>query len=195
VNSAASAYGIAPILGYSLSQAAALIIRIISLVILSAFSVLGLKDAVYTPYPRKMKTAAIIVIGIGLVFVSNFLIGIQTSGVYHPELLGALYFLSNGGLFPFLLGFPIQLTYYFSEIIMMNYTYVLAKKGWSWRKGPITSATIFLILGWASLHAITKDIFVAIDGIVLVLLFYITLEYAEKSPMGPIILWFAQLIS
>jgi hypothetical protein len=147
------------------------------------------------PLPKKPKTATVFFIGIALVVISNILIGIQTNGAYTASLLGVSYFVTNGGTPALILGFPIQALYYFSEIVVMNYMYILAKRGWSWRKGPLTSGTIFLILGWASLHTITKDVFVALDGIILVLIFFCAYEYAEKSPLAPVVLWFAQLIS
>jgi hypothetical protein len=159
------------------------------------YFICSLKEAIYMPLPKKPKTATVFLIGIALVVVSNILIGIQTNGTYNASLLGVSYFVTNGGTPALVPGLPIQALYYFSEIVVMNYMYILAKRGWSWRKGPLTSGTIFLILGWASLHAITKDVFTALDGIILVLIFFSAYEYGEKSPLAPVVLWFAQLIS
>jgi hypothetical protein len=191
----ATTHGVNTIDAYSVSQAGTVAFRTVFLIFLSSVSALGLREALYRPIPKKSRTILVILIGIGLVLVSNVLIGIQTSGIYKASMLGAFYFLNNGGISALIFGLPIQAVYYFSEVVVMNYMYVLAKKGWMWRKGPLTSGTIFLILGWASLHAITKDVFVAIDGIVLVLIFYFAYEYSEKTPIAPIILWFTQLIS
>jgi hypothetical protein len=195
ISAVATAHGASSVQAYSLSQAGTAVFRAVFLLILSSISVLGLRQAVYKPILKKSRTAEIILIGIALILISNVLIGIQTNGVYKASLLGVLYFMHNGGIASLILGLPIQALYYSSEIVVMNYMYILAKEGWSWHKGPLTSGTIFLIMGWASHHAITKDVFVALDGVVLVLIFYIAYEYAEKSPMASIVMWFAQLIA
>jgi hypothetical protein len=90
-------------------------------------------------------------------------------------------------------GFPFKVAYYLSEIVVMNYMYMPAKKAWALSKPPITAGTLFLILGWAVPHIFTKDVVVALYAIALVILFYTGYEYT-KSLITSIISWFIVLI-
>jgi len=75
----------------------------------------------------------------------------------------------------------------------MNYMYILAKKAWEFAKYPITAGTIFLILGWAVPHLLTKNVLVMLYAMVLVIILYVGYEYT-KSPITPTTLWFTILI-
>ena len=70
---------------------------------------------------------------------------------------------------------------------------LLAANGWDWCRGPITTGTLFLILGWASLHGIKNQAVVAVYGLLLVPIPYESYEQA-KSPLTPQILWFVSLV-
>jgi len=50
--------------------------------------------------------------------------------VYKPQLLGYSYYAECNALW----GFPLKIAYYLSEIVVMNYMYILAKKAWKFSK-------------------------------------------------------------
>lgn len=157
--------------------------RSIVLAILPAITGLKLRNAIYSPR-LKRKQLHVILLGTIIIFISSYL-----ENSFSIPLMGINYFLDNGAPWAFV----AQILYYLSEIIIVNYMYILARAGWKWRRGPITAGTLFVILGWASLHAITKNAAVAAFAVVLVLILYTSYEYT-KSPLSPIILWLVELI-
>jgi hypothetical protein len=175
-------YGISSMSSGALGNATIVSSRLVSLMLISRMSELKLKDATYAPFPKR-KWFPVILTGI----IASFTLSYVVNG-YQLQLLGLNYFIRNA--VPW--AFPLQIVYYLFEIVVMNYMYLLAAKGWLWRRGPVTAGTLFLLLGWASLHVITKDVLVAVSGVVLVLILYVSYEFA-RSPLTPVILWLAYL--
>jgi len=179
--------GMTSILGGSIADITITIVRFLILIYIASSCRVSLSHAIYKPLPR----------GIGIITVSmmtscvvvlDYFITIMSYGRYIPQLLGVEHFIKHGLLWAFL---P-KIGYYFSEITVMNYMYILAKRAWPTLKPPITAGIMFLILGWAIPHIITKNIVVALYAIVLVIIFHAGYEYS-KSPLTPIVLWFTIL--
>ncbi len=151
--------------------------------LISRYTGIGISNVVYKPIGT-IKSVHVLLLGLLAIIPLSYL-----SNSFSFPLLSVGYFIKNNSL----LAFPFEAMYYFSEIVVVTYIYIMATKGWTWRRGVFTSGTIAVILGWAILHAITKDVFTTVIAIVAVILFYIFYEYS-KSPIAPIILWFAFLI-
>lgn len=151
--------------------------------LISRYTGIGIADAVYKPPGTKRSIYVILLALLVIIPLSYF------SNSSSFPLLSAKYFVENNAV----LAFPFEVVYYFSEIVVVTYMYIMANKGWEWRKGVLTSGTIFVIVGWALLHVITQSALVAIIAVLTVILFYVSYEYS-KSPIVPIILWFAFLI-
>jgi len=174
------------VLVYVISDMVIVTVRFSSLLYFSKMSRVSLADAIYKPLRMNRSILLCLIICIVLL---DYLLTMSTYGVYKPQLLDYNYYVEKGLLW----GFPFKILYYLSEIIVMNYMYILAKNTWSFTKHHITSGTLFLILGWALLHIFAKNVLVAFYAVVLVILFYLGYEYTG-SPLTPIILWFTVLI-
>lgn len=183
VNLGATGDGLGVIPAAGLASLATVAFRFAVLSMLPAITGLRLRNAVYFPGLR-LKQLRIVLLGVIIVSLSSYL-----ENSFSVPLMGISYFLESGAAW----AFAAQVLYYFSEVVVMNYMYILASNGWRWRRGPISSGTLFLILGWALLHAITKSAEVAVYGIILVVILYAGYEYTG-SPLTPIILWFVELI-
>lgn len=153
------------------------------LYIISRFTRVRISEAIYVHRPV-IQIAYPLLLGAFLIVPISF-----ASNSYSIPLLGVNSFLKSNSL----LAFPFEILYYFSEIVVVTYMYIIAASGWAWRKGPFTSGTIFVIVGWAALHAITKNIFVALVAVGLAIILFLCYEYS-KSPLVPILLWFTFLI-
>lgn len=181
-------YNIKGILCGAIADIVIVTIRFFILIYIARMCGVSLADAMWRPLPRLRKWVVVLV-AITAVILFDYFITLGVYSVYEPQLLGIENFIRNNAL----LLFPFKIAYYFSEIVVMNYMYILAKKAWVFLKPPITSGTLFLIFGWALLHLLTKNIIVALYAICLVVIFYVSYEYS-KSPITPIILWFVVLI-
>lgn len=122
-----------------------------------------------------------------LAYLINFAtspVGVATTVVQYSS------FIVGGALWTI----PFSVANYLSEIILLNYLYMLAKRTWSTTRSHELAAIIFLILGWASLHAITQNAVTAAYAVALVPIFYLSYEYSGRSPITPILLWFVTLV-
>ncbi len=45
--------------------------------------------------------------------------------------------------------FLVEAAYHSSEIMVMNFMYILAKNAWKILEQPVIAGMVFLILGWA----------------------------------------------
>ena len=162
--------------------------RFLFLAYIAEMCSISLSNAIYKPFLLR-RHLPLLLITVTFVAILDYSVTIIAMGAYGPQLLGYGYYAEHGMLW----GFPFKVAYYFSEIVVMNYMYILAKRAWSFPKSPITAGTLFLILGWAIPHIFTKDVMVALYAVALVILFYTGYEYT-KSPITPIILWFTVLI-
>lgn len=147
-----------------------------------------LKYAVFEPLIGVKKT---ILLGIFILTIAvlDFSISTVIYNSYTPQLMEISYYLNKGILWLF----PLKVLYYFSEITVMNYMYLLARETWPQFKPPITAGTLFLIITWALPHIVTKNFLVAIYSIILVIVFYMGFEYTD-SPITPVLLWFTAII-
>lgn len=178
-----TASGFSQVSSGALGNAIVILSRFALLIPISIVSGLSLREAAYIPPIRPAWVTVISGSAIAAIGSSYF------ANSFTFQLLGIGYFARHDALW----AFPIQILYYLSEIVVLNYIYIEAGKAWSWSIGPITPGMIFLILGWSLLHAITQNLFVAVYGVAVVLIIYIPYEHA-KSPLTPVVVWFASLV-
>ena len=175
-------------LSVAVADVAIVSLRLLFLIYIAGATLVSLANAVYNPLPAK-RGLPVLLIAVMFVAVLDYQVAVITGGSYEPQLLDYGYYLERGALW----GFPLKVAYYFSEIVAMNYVYVLAKMAWRPLKPPITAGTLFLVLGWALPHVFTKDVLVALYAAALVVVFYVSYEYTE-TPVTPVVLWFTVLI-
>ena len=180
--------GVSGILSGCIADMVIIIVRTLTLICIAKSYDVSLAYAVYKPLPMG-RGLIILPMVVLCVIILDYLVTIVFYGSYSPQLLGINYFIEQKLLW----AFPFKVGYYFSEVIVMNYMYILAKRAWPLLRPPITAGTIFLVLGWALPHILTKNVIVALYAIVLVVIFYVGYEYS-KSPLTPITLWFTILI-
>ncbi len=180
--------GVGEVPSGSIADAVIVIVRFLFLVYMAKKVSVNLANAVCKPLPAKKHSLTLIML-VAFTALLDYCLTVSTSGVYKPQLLGYSYYAECNALW----GFPLKIAYYLSEVVVMNYMYILAKKAWKFSKPPMTAGMVFLILGWAVLHAFTKNILVALYAVLLVVIFYTGYEYTG-SPITPIILWFTVLM-
>ncbi len=175
-------------LGVSIGQLATIVVRILVLVYFAPVAGLTLSATYRKPLPSRLPLVLSIAVAMAIL---AYLVNLATSPVGRPTtVIQYSSFVIGGALWTI----PFSLTYYLSEIILLNYLYMLAKRTWSAAWSPTLAAIIFLILGWASLHAITQNPVTAAYAIALVPIFYLSYEYSGRSPITPILLWFVTLV-
>ena len=176
---------------YAIGLAAGVIasIRLLLTVYIARVVGVGLTSLIYRPLPVKPAQLLLLITLIVAVAVIDYIVTTTIRGSYKPQLADYKFYAEHGVIYLF----PFQLAYYFSEIVVVNFMYLLAKKSWSLLGSPIAAGIAFVILAWALPHVLTKDFKVAIHASILAILFYTGYE-ATGSPLTPIILWFVILL-
>lgn len=151
----------------------------------------SLTFAVYKPAPRGRKILLLLGLAVAVALLDYYFTAsvYANSKPYELQLVDYGYYAGHGVAYLF----PLKVLYYFSEVVAMNYMYILARKAWGIFKYPFTAGTLFLVLGWALPHALTKDVLAAVYAVALTVVFYTGYEYA-KTPVAPIIMWFTVLV-
>jgi len=164
--------------------------RFLFLAYIARITSINLSSAIYKPLPRRSTQLLFLVALIFIVLLLDYSITVYTSSKpYEPQLMGYKYYAEQGALWCF----PLKVAYYLSEITVMNYMYMLAKKAWKIFGKPIIAGMLFLVFGWALPHTFTKNVFVAVYAVALVIIFYSGYELTN-SPLVPITLWFTVLL-
>ncbi len=170
----------------SLGQAVTVIIRVVAITFLAPRTGVALSGIFRSPPPKRAPVLLAITLSTGvLAYLVNQGVSLNVTRIIQYsnfELDGAVWTV------------PFAIAYYLSEIVLLNYLYMLAKKSWTLLGSQSLAAAVFLILGWASLHAITQNLVTAIFAVALVPILYASYEYAGKSPLTPILLWFVILV-
>lgn len=173
-------------LDVSLGQSLTIVVRMVVIVLLAPRTGVALSNTYRSPPPKRLSLLAGVIVSTGvlayLVNLSSIPVGSSIIQYGNFEIGGALWTVPFAG------------GYYLSEIIMLNFLYILAKSSWSLLGSPALAAIVFLMLGWASLHVITQGLATAIFGLALVPIFYVSYEYTGKSPIAPILLWFVTVV-
>ncbi len=175
-------------LGTSVGQLATISVRILALVYFASIIGIPVSAAYKKPLPSKLPlllaTSVAVAILAYVVDLATSLGGRVTTLIHYSN------FIVNGALWTV----AFSVAYYMSEIVLLNYLYMVAKKSWSILGSPALAAMLFLILAWASLHAITQSLVTAVYAIALVPIFYLSYEHTGRSPISPMILWFVTLV-
>lgn len=164
-------------------------VRFLSLAYIAKVVDISMSSAIYKPLPSRRSAPLLLILIAVVALIDYYVSSYGSGGIYEPQLLDYSRYVGRNVIW----GFPFKITYYFSEITVMNYMYVLARRVWGELMGLITGGTLFLVLGWALLHVFTKNLIVAVYAVVLVLFFYTGYENT-RSPLTPVILWFTVLI-
>ena len=104
--------------------------RFLFLTYIAKISRVSLANAIYKPSLTGKGLAILFIVATCTIIFDYYITIIATNGAYEPQLLGYSYYLKQNMLW----GFPLKIVYYFSEITVMNYMYILAKKAWSFSK-------------------------------------------------------------
>jgi hypothetical protein len=175
--------GVGVIAATCVADSATVTARLLVLILVARRTALSLASAVYKPLPGR-SSALILAVFAAVTAGLDYVVTVLAYGGYEAQLLGYTYYLERKALW----AFPLKVAYYLSEVVVMNYMYLLACRVWRWSRRPITAGTLFLVAGWALPHLLTKSLIVAAYAAALVLLFYTCYEYA-RTPIAPITLW------
>lgn len=187
VSSRMSALGLET-LGVSVGQLVTIFVRIPALVYFAPFTGIPVSAAYKRPLPSKLPYLFAISVAVAAL---AYVVDVATSpGGRVTSLIHYSNFVVNGAIWTV----AFSAAYYLSEIVLLNYLYMVAKKSWSILRSRRLPAILFLIIAWASLHAITQSLVTAAYAIALVPIIYLSYEYCGHSPVSPIILWFLTLV-
>lgn len=165
-------------------------IRLLLVVYITGIVETDLTSLIYRPLPTKsVEVLYLATFIIAIAIIDYIATTIINGGTYKPQLADYEHYAKNGVLYLY----PFQLAYYFSEIVVVNLIYLLAKRSWTLLGSPIIAGVAFVILVWALPHVLTKNFKVAIYASILAVFLYTGYE-ATGSPLTPIILWFIVLL-
>lgn len=169
----------------SLGQTVTVVVRMVAIVLLASITGVALSSIYRSPRPTRARVLLATIIATGvLAYLVNLSSGNASRLVQYSN------FEYDGEVWTI----PFSTAYYLSEVLLLNFLYILGKKSSTIAGSGPLAAIVFLEIGWASLHAVTQSLVTAVFALALVPIYYCSYELTGRSPLTPIFLWFVTLI-